>query len=448
MISPKKTSGVIENCGRRRYCDGLRILMSSGSERPFRIAPSFRMMFENQGNSFKEGFVHRSSARPLNTHRFAPAFLLSAILACVFLAYAPVWHAGFVGDDPDYVTGNANHRTMQGLGRIWSNPSSSHTQYYPLTLTGFWIQYHLWGLNPRGYHLVNLLFHGLNGLLLLFILQRLRCPGSWLAAFLFVLHPMCVESVAWVSEFKNVLSTFFFLLSLRCYLEWALEKEGHSRALYVGAVISFVLALLSKTVTSVLPIIALILVWYRRGRISRADIVPLLPFFMIGSAMAAMTIWVERTLVGAAGEPFLLSAGARVIIAGQAFWFYLGKLVWPYPLMFIYPRWEISSQTAGSFLFPVAALSLLVALWVLRHRCGRGAIAAFLCFTVALFPALGFFNVYPMRFSFVADHFQYLASLAVIGAVAVSMSRWLEGSSKGIRQAGFIVFTCIGMVRR
>ena len=182
---------------------------------------------------------------------------------------------------------------------------------------------------------------------------------------------------------------------------------GLALALYAGAV-------LSKTVTASAPAVLLVIYWWKRGRVTLRDVRPLLPMFVLGFSLAMITVWMERSTVGAVGADWALSPVDRFLIAGRAVWFYAGKLLWPAPLIFFYERWELQPRDFWQFAYPLAAVGVLVALWLARGRIGRGPLAAVLIFCGVLFPALGFINVFPFRFSFVADHFQYHASIALI----------------------------------
>ncbi len=248
-------------------------------------------------------------------------------------------------------------------------------------------------------------------------------PGATLAAALFALHPLQVESVAWISELKNTLSGAFFLLSLLMYLRYDTDRTARSYAASLGL---FVVALLTKSVTATVPGVLLVILWWQRGRLDwRRDVVPTLPFFGLGAAMGLVTAWVERTFIGAQGTDFHFSPIERVLIAGRAIWFYLGKIFWPGELSFEYPRWSIDQTAAWQYAYPAGVLALVVTCWFLRHR-SRAPLAALLAFGGILFPALGFVNVYPFRFSFVADHFQYLAIIPIIvvaSAGAATLSR-------------------------
>jgi protein O-mannosyl-transferase len=351
----------------------------------------------------------------------------AAIVGLAVAAYIPAFGGEFIWDDETWVTANRALRTMDGLRAIWLTPSAT-PQYYPLLQTVLWAEYHLWGPHPLGYHLVNVLLHALNAGLVWLVLRRLAIPGSWMAAAVFALHPVHVESVAWITELKNVQSTFFYLLALLAYLRFAFH--GQSMGLYALAFLAFVLAVLSKTVACTLPAGILVLLWLKRGRIDRFDVARLAPFFLVGLVGGLGTALVEKHQVGAQGADWSLSPADRCLLAGRALWFYAAKTLVPIRLTFVYPRWQIDATAWWQWLFPLAAAAVPGVLWALRGRVGRGPLAAVLYFAITLGPALGFVDVYPFRFSFVADHFQYLASLGLIAlfvAVATAGARRLPG---------------------
>ncbi len=363
--------------------------------------------------------------------RLLPALALCALVA---IAYTPLLGAGFIWDDDDYVTENPALRSLAGLGRIWLEPGAT-PQYYPLTFTSLWVEYRLYADRPTGYHVGNVLLHALNAVLVWLILRRLRLPGAWLAAAVFALHPVHVESVAWITERKNVLSGACYLAALLVALgpTDAPPHDAAGRARRGALVIAlFVAALLAKTVTCTLPVVLLLLGWWRRGTLTRRDLVATLPLFVLGAGLALVTVWMERTHVGATGALFGLSPVERILIAGRALWFYVATLVWPYPLVFVYPRWTIDPGLWWQWSFPLAATTTIVVLWLLRGRLGRGPLTAVLAFTVTLLPALGFIDVYPMRYTFVADHYQYLASLALIAPATAWLTRRLGASSRSL----------------
>jgi tetratricopeptide (TPR) repeat protein len=373
--------------------------------------------------------------------------LAAAIVAITLLTYLPTMWNGFIWDDDEYVTNNSLLRTPNGLRRIWLDRRST-PQYYPLVFTTFRIEHSLWGNDPAGYHVVNILLHAANALLLWRILVFLGVPGGWLAGLIFAVHPAHIESVAWVTERKNVLSGFFYLAALWTALKFYLGEESGRRrwTAYGGALLLFVCALLSKTVTCSLPAAVALVLWWKRGRVSRREALTLLPFLALGAALALNTARLENTSIGAAGSDWNFSIVQRCLIAGRAPWFYLSKLAWPEPLIFIYPRWTVDSAAAWQYLFPAATVAALAALWLLRGRIGRGPFAAAGFFVVSLAPALGFFNVYFMRYSLVADHWQYLAMIGVV-ALAAGLLAWVmerRGAQRtaAMAVAGALVLAC------
>lgn len=351
-----------------------------------------------------------------NTAGFA--LLLAGLL---LIAYWPAIRGGFIWDDDAYVTENQSLRSFSGLWAIWTAPRAT-PQYYPLVHTTLWLEYRLWGLNPLGYHLVNLLLHGAGSLLLWRVLVGLKLPGAWLAAALFAIHPVQVESVAWITERKNVLSGVFYFASALAYLGYcglaSIGRIRHRPLLYIASLVLFLAALLSKTVTCSLPAALLLILWWKRGRLERGDITALIPFFLSGLALGLGTVYLERYHVGAIGEEWSLTFLQRCLIAGRALWFYAWTLVCPIGLVFIYPRWDVDMGIWWQWIFPLAAVAMIATLWAMRQRLGRGPLVAVLFFAGTLFPALGFFDIYPMRYSFVADHFQYLACVGLFALFA------------------------------
>lgn len=330
----------------------------------------------------------------------------------VVASYQPVWDAGYVWDDDSHRT-QPELQSCDGLMRIWIDLDATQ-QYYPLTHTVFWVQHRLWGDDPLGYHLLNVGLHIVNALLVLILLGRLRVPGAALVALVFALHPVMVESVAWITELKNTLSGLCYLSAALAYLRF---DENRQKRWYAAALVLFVLGLLSKTVVATLPGALLVVFWWQRGRLDlRRDAAPLIPFFVLGAAAGLFTALVERHFIGAQGAEFEFSMVERLLIAGRVAWFYVAKLVWPVDLSFIYARWEVSQAVWWQYAYPLAAALVLAAAWRYRQR-NRAPLAAMLFFGGTLLPALGFINVYPFVFSLVADHFQYLASLGMITLV-------------------------------
>ena len=362
---------------------------------------------------------------PSGKNDWLPALILAALTA---LAYSRVLRLGFIWDDDSYLTLNPTLRSAQGLWRIWTQVRAT-PQYYPLVHTSFWFEYHLWGLNPLGYHILNLVLHVGGSLLLWRILLRLRVPGAWFGAALFALHPIQVESVAWVTERKNVLCGVFYFASALTYLRWVSntehDKEKKDRPLlYFGSLGLFTCALLSKTIACTLPVALLAMQWWQRaGRLRRQDVIRLIPFIVIGAPLGLVTAWLERHHVQAEGAAWALSFPQRILISGRALCFYASKLIWPAKLTFIYPRWDVISTSAQQWIFPLGVAAVLLGLWTARGKLGRGPVTGVFIFILTLFPALGFFNIYPFRYSFVADHFQYLASAGLFALAGAGLCR-------------------------
>jgi protein O-mannosyl-transferase len=365
---------------------------------------------------------------PSNRTRIHRWLLLLALVVAVFVAYQPAWRGELLWDDDVHIT-KPELRSLEGLGRIWFDVGAT-LQYYPLLHTAFWSEYRLWGNATLGYHLVNLALHATAAVLVALVLLRLQVPGALLAAGIFALHPVQVESVAWISEQKNTLSTVFYLAAALMYLKFDDCSRYTSCAVrhgtrsvpasvsYTLALGLFVLAILSKTVTGTLPAALLVVFWWQRGKLSwRRDVLPLLPFFLFGAAGGAITAWWELKFNRCVGPEFDFTLIERFLLAARATWFHFWKLCWPAELVFIYPRWNISQAVWWQYLFPLAAVALLVALWSIRRQT-RAPLAAALFFGGTLFPVSGFFNLYTFRYSLVANHYQYLASLGIITLAA------------------------------
>ena len=323
------------------------------------------------------------------------------LIAATFIAYQPVWHAGFVWDDDAHVT-RPILRSLHGLWRIWFEPGATQ-QFYPFLYSAFWVEHRWWGDSAAGYHLANVALHAAVACLLHRVLRRLAVPGAFLAAAVFALHPVCVESVAWISEQKNTLSAVFYLSAALAYLRFDRERKAGWFAAGLGL---FALAVLSKSVTATLPAALLVVFWWKRGQLSwKRDGLPLVPWFVLGAGAGAMTAWMERTHVGASGAAYALGGAERFLVAGRAVWFYLAKIFWPVDLVFVYPHWTVDVRELWQAVFPATALAAVAALFALRKRF-RGPLATALLFGGTLFPALGFINVFPFLYSYVADHFQ------------------------------------------
>ncbi len=396
------------------------------------------------------------------------AVLALLLVAALVAAYLPALAAGFVWNDDSYLTENPNLDDADGLRRTWTEPRANE-QYYPLVFTSFWVEKRLWGLRPFGYHLVNVLLHAAAALLLGGLLRRLGLPAAGLAAAAFALHPVCVESVAWVTERKNVLSLVLALASAHAWLSFraaaaAREAADGARkrrkgrgeatrsaspaALWTASLAAFALALLAKTTVAVLPAALLVVVWWKEGRLRLRDVGPLLPFFVLGASLGLHTAWLERDLVRATGAEWAHGLADRVVLAGQTTAFYASKIAWPADLAFLYRRWTVDAAVPVQWLPAAGWAAALAGGWAAARRGRRGPLAALLLFGGVLFPAMGFFNVYPMRYSWVADHFAYLgvavAAAAAVCGGAVLLATAPERVRRGSAVAAVVLLALLG----
>ena len=365
-----------------------------------------------------------------------------ALVAVVILAYLGVLPGEFLWDDDLHVTANPTIVGPLGLREIWTTAAAN---YFPLVLTNFWVQHALWGVQPLGYHLVTLACHALSAVLLWRGLRQLQVRGAWLGAALWALHPVQVESVAWICELKNTQSAVFFLLAINFYLRWLNIQEVADRAstashpakvgaeassppthLYAYALGCALLAILSKPSTVTLPVVLALCAWWERRRLHGRDLWPLVPFFALSLSAAGWTIWEQRVHSGADGAAWAQTWPERCAIAGHVVWFYLGKLAWPADLIFIYPRWQIDGTDLRVYVPLAAMLVVLGVLWWRRDGGLRPIFAAAIFFGALLFPVLGFFNIYFFRYSFVGDHFQYLASMGPLALAGAGLTVALE----------------------
>ena len=366
------------------------------------------------------------------------AVALGALLVlAVVMAYGSSLRGDFLWDDDLHITANPTIIGPLGLKEIWT---TARANYFPLVLTNFWVQHALWGLNPLGYHLVTLACHALAALLLWRVLVQLRVPGAWFGAAVWALHPVQVESVAWICELKNTQSAVFFLAAIGCWLKWSCAGSGEhqqagqprlagARRYYGFALVCALLAILSKPSTVMLPVVLALCVWWQHRRLTWRDLGALVPFFVFSAVAAAWTIWEQRVNSGAAGAEWSQTWPERFAIAGRAVWFYLGKLAWPAELIFIYPRWQIDTAQPLVFAPLVALLAVVGGLWWWRASALRPVFIAAIYFGALLFPVLGFFSVFFFRYSFVGDHFQYLASMGPLALAGAGLTVGLERMS-------------------
>lgn len=384
---------------------------------------------------------------------FTPSWLLALLLVTgTIVAYLPVWHAGLVWDDRSFVIDNPLIHRADGPYRFWF--TTEPVDFYPVTSTLLWAEWRVWGANPVGYHVVNVLLHSISAVLLWRVLVKLNVPGSWLAAALFAVHPVNVESVAWIAERKNTLAMVFYLLSLLWFLQFdvaarssdvggrqiGFDKGGgasrppsssldvgpartvHSLGWYGLSLTCFLLALLSKTVVAPMPLVLLGMAWWKRRRVVRLDVLRSTPFFTAAACVGLISLWFQSHRAIGTDIVRTDSFWARLAGAGWAVWFYLYKAVVPFGLSPIYPRWQIASGGWWSYVPGFLLAVLFVACWHLRRSWGRAPLAALSYFVVMLLPVLGFLNIGFMRASLVADHWQYFAIVGPLSLAAAILA--------------------------
>jgi tetratricopeptide (TPR) repeat protein len=372
------------------------------------------------------------------------------LIGLTFAAYLPALRGGFIWDDEVMLTNSQVIKSSGGLYYIWC--TTTLPDFFPLTSTSFWLEWRLWGLHPFGYHFTNILLHAGSVVLIWRALTRLGVPGAWLAAAIFAVHPVNVESVAWIAERKNTLTMFLYALSVLLFLRWyqasgpALGRasvpaspnfsgdlgnqgsRGRSPSLlssifnppssycYAAALLFFLLALLSKTAVAPLPVVLLLCIWWLRKKVVRRDLLAVAPFFGLALVLGFVTVWFQYKR--AIGSDIVQAAGfaGRLATAGCAVWFYLGKALLPVDLAFVYPRWEIDPRSPVVYLPGLALVVCFVVFWFYRRSWGRAGLFGLGYFVLMLLPILGFLNIYFQAYSLVADHWQYFA---MIGAIAL-----------------------------
>jgi hypothetical protein len=277
------------------------------------------------------------------------------------------------------------------LKEIWTTRAAD---ICPLTLTTFWAEHALWGLNPLPYHLLNVLLHGACAVLLWRVLRRLRVPGAWLGAAIWALHPVAVESVAWITEMKNTESGLFFLLSILFFVRWLRAKylDGRTEGSwnYALTLLFAALAMASKSSTVILPVVLCLCAWWMEGRWHWRNVARVLPIFLMSIAASALSIWTLGSQLSKAPAPqWVRTWPERLATAGDAIWFYLGKLLWPHPLTTIYPHWQIDAMQRVSYLSLLAVIIILSILWLKRERWSR---ACFLLSPISLRPCCRYWD--------------------------------------------------------
>jgi tetratricopeptide (TPR) repeat protein len=366
------------------------------------------------------------------------------IVLLTIVAYLPAMRGGFVFDDALLITHNRLIRAGDGLYRFWFTTEAP--DYYPLTSSLWWLEWRLWGANPMGYHVVNVLLHAVNAVLVWIILRRLKVPAAWLAGLVFAIHPVNVATAAWISELKNTLSMLFFATAILLYLRF---DEEDRRGWYGLSLAAFVLALLSKAAVVMLPVVLLGCAWWSYGRVRRKDLLRAVPFIALSLAFGLVTIWFQYNRALGGGTVRTDSFLCRVVAAGWVPWFYLSKAILPLDLTVVYPRWNINASQWLAYLPGVILVGCFMVVWRKRNTWGRPLLFGLGYFAVMLIPVLGFFDIAFYAFSLVADHWQYYSiagviALAVAGGETICRRMGARGRYVGL-SVGAVVLIVLGV---
>jgi len=356
----------------------------------------------------------------------------------------PAMKGEFIWDDGTYVTQNPLIIAPDGLYRIWFSKEQT-SQYFPLVYTTFRLEHKLWGFNPLGYHITNILLHIINSLFLWRLLRLLDVPGAWLAAAIFALHPVQVESVAWITERKNVLMTVFFLLSLLAWVRFTGRPETCFWRFYFLSLGFYILALFSKTTACTMPAALVLILWMRNIPIDKKRWLQITPYVVLGLAIGIFVVWREHYILGTSRLRLELNPVERLLLAARALWFYIGKLAWPAKLTFSYPKWDIDWTQPIQYLWLIA---WAIAGWCMRRwreRLGRGVIAGIVFFVATLLPMLGFISLYTFRYTYAADHYQYVACIGPI-ALIVALGYRATAKVRLLTAAAAVILAVMGTV--
>ncbi len=404
----------------------------------------------------------------------AAAFGVVLVVAA-FAIYWPALSGSFIWDDTAYVTASPLVHAPDGVYRMWFTGEA--IDYWPVMNTVLWLEWRLWGLNPAGYHAVSVLMHAASALLFYVILRQLTIPNAHVAAWLFVVHPLNVQSVAWIAETKNTLSLLFLLLATLLYFLGEVRPtattlprnpdtrrriahqtrnrshipSGSARqpaaggSYYALSLVAFALAMLSKGSVATFPGMLLLLVWWRTGHLNWRDVRRLLPFLAIAIALTVVNIWFQtRHVTGTLRD---VTTAERLLGAAAVIWFYLAKALLPVNLMFVYPQWNIHVSDIRWWIPTIAAVVTTAVLWWKRKQPVGGALLlAWGTFCLALVPVMGLTDVYYMRYSLVADHYAYIALLPVVALIAACLDRVFTPVQRSLRSGGLSRRALVGNV--
>ncbi len=365
---------------------------------------------------------------------------VAAIVVAAASIYSPVIRGDWLWDDKAELSQNPEVSGPGGLASIWLEPA--HTDYFPLKSTVQWMAWRMFGDQPIGYHVLNIALHGLSGLLVWRLFARLRLPLAWLGGLLFVVHPLAVESVAWVAELKNTLALPPLLLAFSAYLDF--DESGRRRH-YLAALLWFLASLLCKTSGVMFPVVLLLHQWWKSGGITGRHLRATIPFFLVSLVLGLVTLHFQHTRAITVANIPMGGPFERIAMAGLAAGFYAWKFVVPLNLVPVYPQWQLAPVDATDFLPWLGAIVLVVGAWRRRGTWGRHVIFGFGTFVCLLLPVLGFVRMSYMKYSWVADHFVYLPMLGLIGVATAGLGA-LGAGEPGRRRMGQGVGVAVAVV--
>jgi len=372
---------------------------------------------------------------------FASRPLRGALIVLVTLiCYLPAFRAGLIWDDVELFAENPLMREPGGLVKIWAG--SETPDYFPVTMTSFWLESRIWGEHRAGYHALNILLHACSAVLLWLILLRLGVPGAYFAALIFAVHPVGVASVAWISERKNTLSLFFCFVALWCWLRHEDQGKKSSASLLL-ALAAFLVALLSKTSVVMLPVVFVMLAWWRNGRITKSDWLRAAPFFAASLLLGIVTIsYQHNEAVGVPHEPWALRVARLGWVAG----FYVWKLAWPFKLCLVYPFVNIDTASPSAWLPMLLLAGFFVMLALLRKTWGRHVLLGAGYFVVMLVPVSGIIWMNFLKQSWVADWWHYPAMPGLIALFAAGCAWSLQAWGRFLFLPGAAIIACLGIL--
>jgi cytochrome c-type biogenesis protein CcmH/NrfG len=354
--------------------------------------------------------MNANTKNPTFFSKWESVFVKAVVILLASLwIYSPVFDGDWLWDDDYLITANPVVQSPDGLASFWVEPKTA--DYFPLTMSLLWLMWKWFGMDSTGYHVVSVLLHALGACLVWALLRTIGLRGAWLAGLIFAVHPIAVESVAWVSELKNTFSLPFFLLAGCFFVRF---EDTRRRVFYWAALVFFLAAMLAKSSAVMFPVVMLLYIWWRRDRIAWRDLWNAAPFFLVSLILGLVTLYFQHSrAIG--NEPIPIGGlDSRFAIAGMAIFFYLSKILWPALLLPIYPQWNANPPELIQFLPWSVLAGVLGVFWIRRKTWGRHALMGVGFYLITLLPVLGFVAMSYMRVGWVADHFIYIPMIGIV----------------------------------